>query len=88
MDICSSVTEQCKFVTALDAMKWINVTRWEGRKKMVFYLTMHTTHFYYGYMVLDFGSFMCMIPDRTAHTTACYTSRGVLAGTRNSSLGA
>ena len=33
------------------------------------------------------GSFICTIPDRIAHTTACYTSRGALAGTRNSSMG-
>ena len=32
------------------------------------------------------GSFICTIPDRIAHTTACYTSRGTLAGTRNSSM--
>ena len=33
------------------------------------------------------GSFICTIPDRIAHTTACYTSRGALVETRNSSMG-
>ena len=33
------------------------------------------------------GSFIWTIPDRIAHTKACYTSRGALAGMRNSSMG-
>ena len=35
------------------------------------------------------GSFICTIPHRITHTThgLCYTSRGSLAGTRNSSVG-
>ena len=33
------------------------------------------------------GSFICTIPDRIAHNGLCYTSRGALAGTRNSSMG-
>ena len=73
----------------------------------MFYLTKHSTHFIYGYMVKDHsdsergnplqphglffpinckGSFIYTIPDRIAHTTACCTSRGALAGTRNSSM--
>ena len=32
------------------------------------------------------GSFICTIPHRIAHTTACYTNRGALAGPRNSSI--
>ena len=32
-------------------------------------------------------SFICTIPDRITHTTAFVTSRGALAGTRNSSMG-
>ena len=34
------------------------------------------------------GSFICTIPQRITHTTAFwYTSRGALAGTKNSSVG-
>ena len=33
------------------------------------------------------GSFVCTNPDRTAHTSLCYTSRGALAGMRNSLMG-
>ena len=73
----------------------------------MFYLTTHSTHFIYGYMVSDIwlrtilivrketrcrqigyslsinskGSFICTIPQTG------YTSRGALAGTRNSSMG-
>ena len=74
----------------------------------MFYLTTHSTHFIYGYMVKDHsdsekgnplpphgllfpisskGSFICTIPDRIAQHGLCYTSRGALAGTRNSSMG-
>ena len=66
----------------------------------MFYLTTHSTHFIYGYMASDHsdsdkgnplpphrllfpisskGSIIC--------TILCYTSRGALAGTRNSSMG-
>ena len=33
------------------------------------------------------GSFICTIPQTLLHTRLCYTSRGALAGTRNSSKG-
>ena len=33
------------------------------------------------------GSFICTIPDRIAHTMDFVTSRGALAGTRNSLMG-
>ena len=82
----------------------------------MFYLTMHSTHFYLwlygiGHMVKDHsdsergnplpphgllfpisskGSFIFIIPqnrqDNTYHGV-CYTIRGALAGTRNSSMG-
>ena len=85
------------------------------RRKEMFYLTMHSTHFIYGYMVLDiwcrtthiardetrcrndmgcsFGLAVRVLlyapfhrQNRTYHDL-CYTSRGALAGTRNSSMG-
>ena len=85
----------------------------EGRKEM-FYLTTHSTHFIYGYMVSDIWLRTILIvrketrclhigysfrltarvllyapshkQDSTYHSL-CYTSRGALAGTRNSSMG-
>ena len=41
-------------VTTFDFMPihWIYKLEMEGRKEMI-YLTMHSTHFIYGYMVLD-----------------------------------
>ena len=85
----------------------------EGRKKEMFYLTMHSTHFIYGYMASDIwlrtilivrketrchhigysfrltARFLLYAPshrqDSTYHSL-CYTSRGALAGTRNSSI--
>ena len=80
----------------------------------MFYLTMHSTHFIYGYMASDIWLRTILIvrketrcrhigysfrltarvllyapshrPDNTYHGL-CYTSRGALAGTRNSSMG-
>ena len=87
--------------------------RLEGRKEM-FYLTTHSTHFIYGYMVSDIWLRTILIGRKETHCrhigysfrlTAtvllyapshrqdntyhglCYTSRGALAGTRNSSNG-
>ena len=85
----------------------------EGRKEM-FYLTMHSTHFSYGYMASDIWLRTILIAreetrcrhmgysfwltarvllyapshrkDNTYHGLCC-TSRGALAGTRNSSMG-
>ena len=85
----------------------------EGRKEL-FYLTMHSTHFIYGYMASDIWLRTILIvrketrcchigypirltarvllyapshrQDSTYHSL-CYTSRGALAGTRNSSRG-
>ena len=85
----------------------------EGRKEM-FYLTTHSTHFIYGYMVSDIWLRTILIArketrcrhigysfrlttrvllyapshrqDSTYHGL-CYTSRGTLVGTRNSSMG-
>ena len=85
----------------------------EGRKEM-FYLTMHSTHFIYGYMASHIWLRTILIvrkkprcrhigyslrlaarvllyapshrQDSTYHGL-CYTSRGALAGTRNSSMG-
>ena len=60
------------------------------------YLTTHSTHFIYGYMASHMGySFLLAArvllyapshrQDSTYHGL-CYTSRGALAGTRNSSM--
>ena len=85
----------------------------QGRKEM-FYLTMHWTHFIYGYMASDIWLRTILIvrmetrchhmgysfrlaarvllyapshrQDSTNHGL-CYTSRGALAGTTNSSMG-
>ena len=85
----------------------------KGRKEM-FYFTMHSTHFIYGYMASDIWLRTILIvrketrcrhigysfqltarvllyapshrQDNTYHGL-CYTSRGALAGTRNSSMG-
>ena len=84
------------------------------RKKEMFYLTTHSTHFIYGYMASDIWLRTILIvrketrcrhigysyrlaarvllyapshrQDNTYHGL-CYTSRGALAGTRNSSMG-
>ena len=80
----------------------------------MFYLTMHSTHFIYGYMASDIWLRTILIVRKETHCrhivysyrlTArvllyapshrqdntyhglCYTSRGALAGTRNSSMG-
>ena len=83
-------------------------------KREMFYLTMHSTHFIYGYMVSDIWLRTILIvrketrfrhigysyrltarvllyapshrQDNIYHSL-CYTSRGALAGTRNSSMG-
>ena len=83
-------------------------------EREMFYLTTHSTHFIYGYMVSDIWLRTILIvrketrcrhigysfrltarvllyapshrQDSTYHSL-CYTSRGALAGTRNSSMG-
>ena len=85
----------------------------EEREREMFYLTMHSTHFIYGYMASDIWLRTILIvrketrcchigysyrltarvllyapshrQDNTYHSL-CYTSRGALAGTRNSSM--
>ena len=90
-------------------------TAWRReREREMFYLTTHSTHFIYGYMVSDIWLRTILIvrketrclhigysyrltarvllyapshrQDNTYHGL-CYTSRGALAGTRNSSMG-
>ena len=84
------------------------------REREMFYLTMHSTHFIYGYMASDIWLRTILIvrketrcrhigysyrltarvllyapshrQDSTYHGV-CYTSRGALPGTRNSSMG-
>ena len=84
------------------------------RKRGMFYLTTHSTHFIYGYMASDIWLRTILVvrketrcrhigysyrltamvllyapshrQDSTYHGL-CYTSRGALAGTRNSSMG-
>ena len=69
----------------------------------MFYLTTYSTHFIYGYMMSDilFTITLCRHMDYSFRLAAkvllyapshrqhslCYTSRGALAGTRNSSMG-
>ena len=84
------------------------------REREMFYLTMHSTHFIYGYMASDIWLRTILIVRKETHCrhigysyrlTArvllyapshkqdntyhglCYTSRGALGGTRNSSMG-
>ena len=52
----------------------------------MFYLMTHSTHFIYGYMVSDIWLRTILIV-RKETRCLCYTSRGALAGTRNSSMG-
>ena len=87
---------------------------WQEREREMFYLTTHSTHFIYGYMVSDIWLRTILIvrkktrcrhigysyrltarvllyapshrQDNTYHGL-CYTSRGALAGARNSSMG-
>ena len=94
---------------------WAGLFTWKyERDREMFYLTTHSIHFIYGYMVSDTWlrtilivrketrcchigysyrltarvSFICTIhrQDNIYHGL-CYTSRGALAGTRNSSMG-
>ena len=86
----------------------------EWNEREMFYLTMHSTHFIYGYMASDIWLRTILIvrketrcrhigysywltarvllyapshrQDNTYHSL-CYTSRGALAGARNSSMG-
>ena len=87
---------------------------WTIWEREMFYLTMHSTHFIYGYMASEIKLRTILIvrketrcrhigysyrlparvllyapfhrQDNTYHSL-CYTSRGALAGTRNSSMG-
>ena len=112
-ELCTIATEY-KFnvhVPEYDTMSGNDNSK--GRKE-IFYLTMHSTHFIYGYMVSDIWLRTILIvrketccchigyslwlttkvilyapshrQDSTYHGL-CYTSRGALAGTRNSSMG-
>ena len=104
-----------EFVLFLWVLK-INKLGWVGfeREREMFYLTMHSTHFIYGYMASDIWLRTILIvrketrcrhigysyrltarvllyapshiQDNTYHSL-CYTNRGALAGTRNSSMG-
>ena len=72
------------------------------REREMFYLTTHSTHFIYSYMASDIwlrtigysyqltARVLLYAPshrqDNTYHSL-CYTSRGALAGMRNSSMG-
>ena len=62
-------------------------------EREMFYLTTHSTHFIYGYIGYSYqltARVLLYAPsyrqDNTYHSL-CYTSRGALAGTRNSSMG-
>ena len=96
------------YQSKINSLKKLN----EGRKEM-FYLTMHSTHFIYGYMASDIwfkdhsdskkgnplppplffliiARVLLYAPSHRQDSTyhgLCYTSRGELAGMRNSSMG-
>ena len=98
--------------TPFKPCQWLQKAR--EREREMFYLTTHSTHFIYGYMVSDIWLRTILIvreetrcrhigysfrlaarvllyapshrQDSTYHGL-CYTSRGALAGTRNSSMG-
>ena len=80
----------------------------DAREREMFYLTMHSTHFIYGYMASDICLRTILIVRKETHCChliarvllyapfhrqdntyhcLCYTSRGALAGMRNSSMG-
>ena len=104
---------------ALTRGRQMNTVTWQAcpeieREREMFYLTMHSTHYIYGYMASDIWLRTILIvrkgtrcrhigysyrltarvllyapshrQDNTYHGL-CYTSRGALAGTRNSSMG-
>ena len=103
---------QLKLITATLCLLSSNFRN--KRKREMFYLTTHSTHFFYGYMASDIWLRTILIvrketrcrhigysyrltarvilyapshrQDNTYHSL-CYTSRGALAGTRNSSMG-
>ena len=72
--------------------KWMLNSTPAKERKEIFYLMWFSTHFIYGYIVLDmvkdhsFWYEPIHSQDSTYHDL-CYTSRGALAGTRNSSMG-
>ena len=110
------------FAKTTDETFIMRIVRWQTRplhvdserEREMFYLTMHSTHFIYGYMASDIWLRTILIvrketrcrhigysyrltsrvllyapshrQDNTYHGL-CYTSRGALAGTRNSSMG-
>ena len=86
------------------------ISRYSARRKEMFYLTTHSTHFIYGYMASNIWIKTILIVRKETRCrnigysfrlaervllyapfhrqdSLCYTSRGTLAGTRNSSLG-
>ena len=105
-----NVLGQNKYIVVL----WSDQSSRIEREREMFYLTMHSTHFIYGYMASDIWLRTILIvrketrcrhigysyrltarvllyapshrQDNTYHSL-CYTSRGALAGTRNSSMG-
>ena len=102
------------YFNSLNIDTYIKIAFIKERERELFYLTMHSTHFIYGYMTSDIWLRTILIvrketrchhigysyrltarvllyapshrQDNTYHSL-CYTSRGALAGTRNSSMG-
>ena len=67
----------------------LNETKHDGRKEM-FYLTTHSTHFIYGYSFRLAERVLLYASSHGQDNTyqgLCYTSRGALAGTKNSPVG-
>ena len=112
---CSPCSGGCGFPLSLPEWSFtIYPTPYREREREMFYLTMHSTHFIYGYMASDIWLRTILIvrketrcrhigysfrlaarvllyapshrQDSTYHSL-CYTSRGALTGTRNSSMG-
>ena len=80
-----------------------HVAQWQEERKEMFYLMTHSIHFIYGYMVSDIwqrttqkargklppphGLLFAISRQDNTYNGLCYTSRGELAWTRNSSIG-
>ena len=96
------------------AISALHMVMKRNREREIFYLTTHSTHFIYGYMVSDIWLRTILIVRKETHCrhigysyrltarvllyapshrhdntyhSLCYTSRGALAETRNSSMG-
>ena len=65
---------------------WAKMADFYERRKEMFYLTTHSTHFIYGCMASDIWKRTNQIVREETNMGYSF-SRGALAGTRNSSMG-